>query len=505
MSSDTSYMYLRSANVGIVLDFTGGTLPRILHWGDDLGDLGPAGSDQEQQLLAAFATSVQHPPANAMIDVPTQLALIPEQAHGWLGTPGLTGHRNGSDFSTRFEVTSVTLGSAVGEGIAATSNQQVLVSAQDQVAGLGLEIVLELLPSGVVRERATVTNTAADSAYTLSGLTLSLPLPPAAQEIMDFTGRWIRERAPQRKPFTYGTHTREVRRGRAHDATLVVLAGEENFSNESGQVWGVHVGWSGNSHIIAERVLGGFTQFLGGELLLAGEVILAPGQSYESPWLYGSYGSKTGGINELSNRFHQVVRSRPLKPKTERPVHINVWEAVYFDHDLDKLKELADLAAQVGVERYILDDGWFRHRRHDRAGLGDWYVDEGVWPNGLDPIISHVRGLGMQFGLWFEPEMINVDSDLARAHPDWIMAPNASRLPIESRQQQVLNLAISGAFEYLLERIDALLNQYPIDYIKWDHNRDLIEAGNQLTGQAAYRDQTLALYRLLAELKSTLR
>nr|BFE70531.1 hypothetical protein GCM10020092_038320 [Actinoplanes digitatis] len=154
---------------------------------------------------------------------------------------------------------------------------------------------------------------------------------------------------------------------------------------------------------------------------------------------------------------------------------VNTWEAVYFDHDLTRLTNLADAAAAVGAERFVLDDGWFRHRRDDRAGLGDWYVDEAVWPKGLHPLVDHVRGLGMEFGLWVEPEMVNPDSDLARAHPEWIMA-TGGRLPPEARGQQVLDLGHPGAYAYLAERLDALLSEYEIGYLKWDHNRDLIEA-----------------------------
>jgi alpha-galactosidase len=135
---------------------------------------------------------------------------------------------------------------------------------------------------------------------------------------------------------------------------------------------------------------------------------------------------------------------------------VNTWEAVYFDHDLAKLTRLADAAADVGAERFVLDDGWFRYRRNDLAGLGDWYVDETVWPDGLHPLVDHVQGLGMEFGLWVEPEMVNPDSDLARAHPEWIMA-TGDRLPPPSRHQQVLDLGHEGAYGYLLERLDALL------------------------------------------------
>jgi alpha-galactosidase len=154
------------------------------------------------------------------------------------------------------------------------------------------------------------------------------------------------------------------------------------------------------------------------------------------------------------------------------------------------------------VERFVLDDGWFRGRRHDRTGLGDWWVDEQVWPDGLHPLIDHVRGLGMQFGLWFEPEMVNPDSDLYRAHPDWILATGA-RTPALHRNQLVLDLTNTAVWSYLLDRIDQLLRTYPIDYVKWDHNRDLLDAGSQHHGGApAPHRQYLAYYAMLDELSA---
>ncbi len=159
---------------------------------------------------------------------------------------------------------------------------------------------------------------------------------------------------------------------------------------------------------------------------------------------------------------------------------------MYFDHRLPKLLQLADVAAEIGVERFVLDDGWFRGRRDDTAGLGDWFVDEGVWPEGLSPLADHVTGLGMEFGLWFEPEMVNPDSDVARAHPEWILR-GRDELPPSARQQQVLNLAHPGAYAYILERMTEVLRAYPIAYVKWDHNRDLVDAA---TGPAAARPCT---------------
>ena len=141
-------------------------------------------------------------------------------------------------------------------------------------------------------------------------------------------------------------------------------------------------------------------------------------------------------------------------------------------------------------------------RRHDRAGLGDWVVAADVWPDGLHPLVDRVRKHGMQFGLWFEPEMVNPDSDLARAHPEWVMSARA-QWPVESRHQQVLNLGVPGAYEHVKGQILALLDEYDIGYIKWDHNRDLIEAGSQPDGgRPGVHAQTLALYRLLDEIRA---
>jgi alpha-galactosidase len=201
----------------------------------------------------------------------------------------------------------------------------------------------------------------------------------------------------------------------------------------------------------------------------------------------------------MSAAYHELIRSRPHHPKSPRPVILNTWEAVYFDHRLDRLSELADAAARIGVERFVLDDGWFGGRRDDTAGLGDWYVSKDVWPVGLGPLIEHVKSLGMDFGLWVEPEMVNPDSELFRAHPDWILS-EPGRLPPTWRNQHVVDLANPLVFDFLLERLDTLLSDHDIAYLKWDHNRDLVDAGHE--GRPGVRLQTLALYRLLDELRS---
>lgn len=492
-------LHLRGDGTSLLLDVGGETLPRVLHWGSDLGHL------PEQDLLSLRRAS-QVQVVSSMLDEPAPLSVLPEQSRGWLGTPGLSGHRDGHDFSPSFVVRSVRhttsdvtpAGNGQVADLTPPALHRVEVEALDVDASLGLSLEIELLVGGAVRQRATVVNRSEEREYIVDALAVALPVPADAREILDFTGRHLRERSPQRHDFTLGTHVREGRRGRTGaDATLLLLAGVPGFGFERGRVWGVHVAWSGNHRTYAERVNTGESLLGGGELLLPGEGVLVPGQAYTGPWLYGSHGE---GLTELAARFHDALRARPQHPATPRPVVLNTWEAVYFDHDLGALTDLADIAAEVGVERFVLDDGWFRGRRDDTAGLGDWFVDETVWPEGLGPLVEHVRGLGMQFGLWFEPEMVNPDSDLARAHPEWILA-TGDRLPPAARSQQVLDLADPGAHAYVLERISALVAEYGIEYIKWDHNRDLVDAGRSAHGRAGVHEQTLAVYRLIGELK----
>lgn len=478
--------HLRAAGVSVVLDCSGPRLPRVVHWGADLGDL-----DQvtlENLVRADIQAVVTNVP-----DQPITPGVLAEHSTGWMGLPGLLGHRAGRSWSTLFQVTTTTTSAD------AAGTQRVTVDALDEAAGLALALILELTPSGVLRTRATLTAAGpAGQPYTLDGLTLSLPVPARAAELLDFTGRHLRERHPQRRRFDVGSWVRDNRRGRTgSDATMLLAAGTPGFGFAAGEVWAVHTAWSGNHRTMAERTPNGHAVLSGGELLLPGEITLAPGESYTSPWIYGSYGQ---GLDAVAARFHTFMRARSQHPRTPRPVILNTWESVYFDLDLATLIELAEAGAEVGVERYVLDDGWFVGRRDDHAGLGDWQVDPDVWPNGLHPLVNRVIELGMQFGLWVEPEMINADSNLARAHPEWILS-TGDRSPIESRHQQVLDLGNPDAFDYILSGLDALLSEYRIGYLKWDHNRDLIDSGHSPDGRPAVHDQTLAVYRLLDELR----
>ncbi len=478
----TQPLALTVGRLSVVVDVSAG-VPRVLHWGPPVPTLA-----SDTGFLQALPQSQSGADGLSGSAFP---AVLPEQSAGWVGTPGLEGHRDGVAFSSHFACNGYELTERAG-------GQALIVGGVDEAGGLAMSTTLELLPAGLLRMRAGVTNTAADGGYTVDSMRLVLPVPAEAQELLDFAGRHLHERSPQRRPFLVGTHLREGRRGRTgSDATVLLAAGNPGFGYRSGEVWAVHTAWSGNHATFAELGLAGVRLLGGGEVLLPGEIILDPGETYTTPWLYAAYGE---GLDEIAAAFHRHLRGRASHPSSPRPVVLNTWEAVYFDHDLDSLSELAERGAKAGVERFVLDDGWFLGRRDDHAGLGDWQVDPQVWPNGLAPLVDAVRALGMQFGLWFEPEMVNEDSDVARAHPEWILAPG-ERLPLRGRHQQVLNLTIDAAFKHVLESMSALISEYGIDYVKWDHNRDLVEAGDRNTGAPRVHEQTLAVYALMDELR----
>ncbi len=478
----------------MLLDVTDGRVPAIAHWGRALGTLGPEGLD-------ALCEATVPPVPQNLVDVPVRVGLLPQVSDGWLGRPGLAGSRpDGSGWTPRLITRGLRIdGTPLTGTHAETGAAHVEIDLEDPAEGLGVLLERELLPTGLLRLRARLTNTGTGP-YRLDELSLSLPVPATADELLDFAGRWTKERTPQRRAFTVGTHLRENRRGRTGaDSAHLLHAGRPGFGFREGEVWAVHTAFSGNHRHLAERTSSDQRLLGGGELLLPGEVALEQGGTYESPWLYASYGD---GLDQVAARFHRHLRSRPHHVDARRPVTLNVWEAVYFDHDLERLTDLADRAAALGVERFVLDDGWFGSRRDDTSGLGDWVVSPEAWPDGLGPLIDHVRAHGMEFGIWFEPEMVNEDSDVARAHPEWIMAPSPERMPLRSRNQQVLNLSIPEAYAHVRDQMLALLGAHEIGCIKWDQNRDLLESATRATGRAAVHDQTRAAYRLMDELRA---
>ena len=470
-----------------IIDIAGAGLPRALHWGRRL----PADLD-----LGGLPALRARPRPGASLDRDVPASLLPGLGLGWFGTPGLAGNRPGSHtaWTSDFAITAV---EHVPGGI--------IVRGRDAVAGLGVELHIVLDPGTDVLMRRTVLINEGNTAYQLAWCAAGVfTVPAACSQALVFAGQWAQEFQEHRVDLGPGTWSRESRRGRtSHDAFPGLLVGTAGFGEDHGEVYGFHLAWSGNHRLLVEPLDDGGRCVQLGEWLAPGEVVLAPGARYHSPPVHAVFSA--AGANRLAQAFHGFVRERVLSwpgaAMRPRPVHLNTWEALYFDHRPEALEALARAAAALGVERFVLDDGWFHGRRDDTRALGDWTVDPVKYPRGLGPLADLVRGLGMELGLWVEPEMVSPDSELYRAHPEWALQI-AGRPLLTGRNQLVLDLTRAEIADHVFAAIDRLLRAHPIAYLKWDHNRDLTAAGDA-RGRPAYRDQTLAFYALVDRVRAT--
>ncbi|EMF7364729.1 alpha-galactosidase [Vibrio vulnificus] len=454
-----------------------GEYAEILHWGNKI-----------QGKLESARVALHRPVPYGRLDTDVAMTLHPEFGRGVFSSPGVEGHRDGQDWAPVFVISHI----EHGQG-------SIIIQSEDAIAGLHLTTELMLDLHDVVKTRHTLTNIKA-GLYQVNRLANTLPLPARANELMTYYGRWVHEFQTVRQPLLQGGYQQENRRGRtSHEHYPALVAGSAHFDETSGDVWGFHFAWSGNHRLRVDVKADGRRYMQAEVIYLPGEVALKEGESLTTPWLYASYSNC--GLNGMSHHFHSHVRDSILPEyfaNKLRPIHLNTWEGIYFDHDPEYIMSMATQSAEMGVERFIIDDGWFKGRNGDKAGLGDWFLCETKYPNGLQPIVEHVNKLGMEFGLWFEPEMINKDSDLYRAHPDWLLAVEGYQQPT-GRNQYVINLQNDDAFNFLFERLDHFLSTYNIAYIKWDMNREVVQPAH--LGQAAGHNQTQRYYQLVDKVR----
>ncbi|WGE56144.1 alpha-galactosidase [Actinobacillus equuli] len=446
--------------------------PQILYWGEKLTQFEPTNA----WLSYSGVT-------NGGLDIDVPVSLAAENGRGYFESSSVEGHRNGLDSMPVFKLSKIE-----------QQNDRLIIRQTDEIAGLEFssEFVLDKTTS-VLKTRNKLRNLKA-APYSVNRLAVTLPLPEFADEVCTFYGRWVREFQPNRQNLKHGGFIQENRVGRtSHEYPPILIVGEEGYKEQKGDVWGFHLAWSGNHRIRADIDIRGRRSVQLEALYFPGEITLAQNEEIATPWVYATASNQ--GLNGMSQQFHQYVRENILRfPQGKtRPVHLNIWEGVYFDHKPEHIIAMAKAAAEMGVERFIIDDGWFIGRDDDFGGLGDWYLDERKYPNGLTPVVKAVKDLGMQFGIWVELEMINKPTKLYQQHPDWLLAVEGYDQPAE-RNQFVLDLCNPEVFDYLVERMDWLLGNHDIDYVKWDMNRRIVQGAHQ--GKAAVTKQTEAFYRL---------
>ena len=471
----TDYITLHSPACTAIWELLPDGAPLWRYWGPRLPDgVTPGPALVSTRRRPSFATESDHP-----------LSILPGTGLGWFGAAALLAHRGGADWS--FAVTQCQI-----ERVDAHNVRFVM---RDGVARIAVTVSARLDPETDVLTLASALCNEGDAVLDVQWLAAGvLPLPPDAAAVRSYGGRHNREFVAIDDGLTRAGWRRENRRGlTSHDCVpgAVVTCAD-------GTAYGAQLAWSGNHAQSIDWCDDGRRLWQSGEWLAPGEVRLAPGATLATPELLATCSAE--GANGVAWAFHRAIRAMidwPGGSMRPRPVHLNTWEGFYFDHDEAALKALATSAADIGVERFVLDDGWFAGRDDDSSSLGDWTVDARKYPQGLAPLANHVTGLGLDFGLWVEPEMVNPDSDLCRAHPDWVLQI-AGRPLLTARHQLVLDMARDDVREYLFGAIAALLEVLPITYLKWDHNRDLTHAGDH----ARYRRQVAGGYALMAQLRS---
>ncbi|MGW0823465.1 alpha-galactosidase [Streptomyces sp. NPDC002845] len=369
--------------------------------------------------------------------------------------------------------------------------------------GLGITLHYRMRDD-VVERRVTLTNegTAAVELLRADSATWTLP-PREGWRLSQLHGRWAAESRLVRTDLTYGEKVIGSRRGHTGHQHLPWVALDTEATEESGEVFGCALGWSGSWRIAVAQLPDAGVQITGGAGYDdSGLLRLGAGETFTTPVFAGLWSD--GGYGGASRAWHAYQRAYVIPDADQdRPVLFNSWEATTFDISEDQQRALARRAADMGVELFVVDDGWFGARTSDRAGLGDWTPNPDRFPSGLGPLADDVHALGMQFGIWVEPEMVNADSDLYRAHPDWAQFQQGRRRT-EMRNQLVLNLAREDVQEYLWEQLHGLLSSAPIDYVKWDFNRCFTDAGwpGEPYPQKLWVEHVHAFYGLLDRLRA---
>lgn len=331
-------------------------------------------------------------------------------------------------------------------------------------------------------------------------------IPRGNYELTHLSGAWGSEFLPNRTLLTQGVKTLQVKDFRSFGSSFFTLNEAGCGSETQGRYWYGSLQYSGNWRVDFEKYASGEVQVTSGVNYWDQSVTLKAGQSMVTPKFVIGY--TEGGMENVSLNLVNYTRNQIIHPnhrKMVRPVLYNSWYATAFDVNEQHQLELAKIAKEIGVEVFVIDDGWFKGRVSDKAGLGDWTVDKKKFPNGLKSLIDKINAMGLEFGIWIEPEMVNPNSDLYRSHPDWVLHyPN--RTLHEGRNQLVLNLAREDVYQYLYKSFSALLRENNIRYIKWDMNRPLADPGFptcEVEDQRAVRIKYVDnLYRLLTALRT---
>lgn len=353
----------------------------------------------------------------------------------------------------------------------------VVITLKDEYTSLVTEISYTLMEDlDVITRSVNIVNEGKEKLVLTHMQSASMPMYGSDFDVINLSGGWARERYVNRTPVAHASFRVESQRGASsHEQNPFIALCEKTATEHAGQVWAMGLVYSGS--FLAQVDVNNFSNARM-SIGLNPEVCrwnLLPGESFQTPEAVLVYSRE--GLNGMSHRFHRTIRTRVVRGfwrDQPRPILINNWEATYFNFNEEKIEKIASKAASLGIELFVLDDGWFGKRNTDNCSLGDWTVNKEKLPGGIKGVCDKVNKMGMMFGLWFEPEMVSPDSDLYRAHPDWCLhAEGRSRT--EARQQLILDMSRKEVQDYIIEAVASVLKSADISYVKWDMNRNMTE------------------------------
>lgn len=502
--------HLQAKDSSYLLQITPYQYVAHLYWGKKIG--GWQGANPIRYVDRGFAPNPI--PGNRDFSLDTIPLEYPSYGNSDYREPAIQiQFENGSTVSDfRYVSHEIYRGKPKLEGLPAT-----YVDQEDEAETLALQLVDELTKlrvellytvfeeHNVITRSAQIINEGYQPVKLLRALSASVDFRDADFELLHLSGSWANERNIVRRKLVQGTHSIESKRGASshqHNPFLALLRPGTN--EDHGEVYGFNLVYSGNftaqvetDQFNAARVSIGINPF-------DFTWLLEPGESFQTPEVVMVYSDM--GLTGMSGTFHKLYRTRLIRGThrdAHRPILINNWEATYFDFNAEKIESIASKGRELGMELFVLDDGWFGKRDDDKTSLGDWFVDKRKLPGGLEDLVARVTKTGMQFGIWFEPEMISEESDLYRQHPDWCLHV-PGRLRSSGRDQYVLDLSRKDVRDAVVEMVGDVLSSAPISYVKWDMNRHMTEIGSaalppQRQRETAHR-YMLGLYEMMEEL-----
>ncbi len=479
--------HLQSDNSSYIIEIIKGDIPAHVYWGPKL-----EGREFQHPLnlveRCSFSPNYLLEDKNISLDtLPNE---FPSYGNGDFREPALEVHLVDGTTVTDFRYKSHTINKGKPElkGLPSTyieSEEEAVtleILLQDEKTGLNAVLIYTVFnDQDVITRSVRIENLGQDNVVLKRVLSANVDFHHSDYDMLQLSGTWTRERHIHKRPLVPGIHRIDSKRGSSsHQQNPFMALLAKDATEDYGEVYGFSLVYSGSFLAQAEVDQYGISRVGIGIQPFNFQWLLEPGESFQAPEAVLVRSSQ--GLGGLSRTYHRLYRTRLCRGEfrdRKRPILINNWEATYFNFNADKIKEIAYAGKELGLELFVLDDGWFGKRDNDDSSLGDWVEDRRKLPEGLGKLGEDITAMGMEFGLWFEPEMVSPESDLYRKHPDWCLHVPGHKRSL-ARQQLVLDLSRKDVCDYIVESVSSVLSSAPITYVKWDMNRNMTEIGSAL-------------------------